>query len=187
MPIVKGFGAAVKANMDFGQQLSSTGAVSGATAAEINKLKQQALDLGKATKYSALEVAQGQEELLKAGRNLNQVFDEMDDTLNLATAGTLEVGRAAEIGSNMVNMFANEGIKMSEVADLMAGTANASAIDVEKLASAKRFGTSMGRQVPFVNPMSLGQGPSRAAAQFDNEQDALIKSVIEAATLSGLT
>jgi TP901 family phage tail tape measure protein len=139
MPIVKGFGYAIKSSMDFNQQLSSTAAISGATAKEMASLREQALKLGKDTKYSAMEVAEGQEEMLKAGRNLNQVFDEMDDVLSLATAGTLEIARAAEIGSNVVNMFAKEGVKMSEVADLMAGTANASAIDVEEFSKTLEY------------------------------------------------
>lgn len=148
VPILKGFGLAIKSSIDFEKQLSATGAISGATGKQMQQLKDQALDLGKATQYSALEVAKGQEEMLKAGRSLNQVFSETDDVLSLATAGGLEIARAAEIGAGTVNMFAKEGIKMSEVANLMAGAANASAIDVEEFS----------KTLEYVGPVAASLG-----------------------------
>ncbi len=60
------------------------------------------------------------------------------------------------------------------------------AIDEEKLGSAKRFGTAMGRQVPTVNPLAIGGGPSRTNAKLMGDQDAFVNSVIEAAIASAL-
>jgi TP901 family phage tail tape measure protein len=131
-PIIGGLAAAVDASMKFEKQLSATGAISDATGKDMEQLKEQALELGKATVFSAQEVAEGQTELLKSGRRLKDVFVEMNDVLSLASAGELEIARASEIGADMMNMFSQQGVKMSEVANIMAGAANSSGIDIEQ-------------------------------------------------------
>jgi hypothetical protein len=65
--VVAGFASAVKTAASFEQQLSQLKAVSGASAAELGKMREAALDLGASTKFSASEVASAQIELAKAG------------------------------------------------------------------------------------------------------------------------
>ncbi|WP_261949060.1 phage tail tape measure protein [Paenibacillus melissococcoides] len=56
-----------KKAIDFEQQISSIQAVSGIAKDAMGEIEQLALDMGAKTKYSALEAAQGIEELVKAG------------------------------------------------------------------------------------------------------------------------
>ncbi len=65
----------------------------------------------------------------------------------------------------------------------------ASAVDVEKLASAKRFGDAMGRNVrgQMPHPLLAGQGPTVSAGREMESQDAFMQQVIEAAVLAGLS
>lgn len=139
MPIVMGLGYAVKASMDFGQQIANTGALSNATAKEMKGLSDQAMKLGRDTQYSSMEVAKGQTEMIRAGRSVTQTFAEMGDVLSLATAGNIAIAKSAEIGSNMLNMFAKQGITMAQVANQMAGAANSSALDVNNLYDSLRY------------------------------------------------
>lgn len=162
-PIIDGFGYAIKSSMDFEQQLDRTGALAGATEQDIKKLKEEAMDLGRKTQYSALKVAQGQTEMIKAGRTLTQTLDEMDDVLNLATAGELSIARASEISANMMNMFSDQGIKAVDVANLMAGAANNSAIDVNE------FYNSMSYVGPVASSLKISfQDVSSAIAVLGN-------------------
>lgn len=139
MPIVKGLAACVKASMDFKQQLSATGAIAQATETEMKGLEDQSIQLGIKTKYTAMEVAQGQEQMIKAGRNVKQVFTEMEDVLNLATAGNIEIARSAEMASNVVNMFAKQNLSMANAANLMAAADNKSATNLELLYSSLQY------------------------------------------------
>lgn len=120
--------------MDFEAQMSSIQALTGATAQQMQQMQTLALQMGAKTKYSALEAAQGIEELLKAGLTPAQVqAGGLEAALNLAAAGGLQLADAAEIMSTALNTFQRDGLSASKAADILAGTANASATSVEEL------------------------------------------------------
>ena len=121
-----------KKSMDFTAEISNIKALTGMQGADIELIRQRALELGKSTKFSALEAAQGMTELLKAGINVKDVLgDASQSALDLAAAGDLFLPEAAEIMSTSMNAF-----KMNDstrVANLLAGAANASATDVREM------------------------------------------------------
>lgn len=121
-------------SMDFEAQLSSIKALTGATAEEMKRINELALKLGASTKYSALEAAQGFEELLKAGLSVSQVENGgAAAALTLASAGGLGLAEAAEIMSTAMNAFKSNGLSAAQTADILAGAANASATGVSDL------------------------------------------------------
>lgn len=120
--------------MDFEAQLSSIKALTGASGAEMAKMQQLALDMGTQTKYSALEAAQGIEELLKAGLTPAAVqAGGLEAALNLATAGGLDLAKASEIMSTALNSYKADAMTAADASNILAGTANASATSVEEL------------------------------------------------------
>ncbi|OCA87289.1 phage tail tape measure protein [Pseudobacillus wudalianchiensis] len=120
--------------IEFEAQLSSIKALTGATAEEMKKMNDLAMDLGAKTKYSALEAAQGIEELLKAGLTPATVqAGGLEAALNLATAGGLDLAKAAEIMSTALNAYKDDAMSAADAANILAGTANASATSVEEL------------------------------------------------------
>lgn len=121
----------VNAAANFEQRMSAIGAVSGATAGELEQLRNKALQLGKDTAFSASESAKAMEELVKAGLTVEEVLNgAADATVNLAAAGEVDMATAATIASNAMNQFNLKAEDMANVADKIAGAANASAIDV---------------------------------------------------------
>ena len=75
-------GFAVKTGMDFEAQMSRVKAISGATGSEFESLKQQAIDLGAATSFSATESAQAMENLASAGFSVSEIMDAMPGMLD---------------------------------------------------------------------------------------------------------
>lgn len=129
--IVAAGGYAVKAATDFEQTMSGVKAVSGATAAEMKGLQGLALQLGKDTSFSASEAAAGIEELVKGGLTIPDIMNgAAKATLDLAAAGGVSLPDAATIAANALAQFNLKGQDMAHVADLIAGAANASALDV---------------------------------------------------------
>ena len=121
----------VKKAMDFESQMASIKALTDATEAQMKQMTALALEQGAATKYSALEAAQGIEELLKAGMTTADVQNGgLAAALNLAAAGGLELSEAAETMATSMNAFKKDALKANQVADILAGTANAAATDV---------------------------------------------------------
>lgn len=135
----RGLKSAVEESMNFEQQMANIKAVSGATGEEMNKMSKLAVDMGAKTKYSSVEAGKGIEELIKAGVSLKDIINGgLEGALNLATAGELELGDAAEIASTALNAFKKDGLSVTDAANLLAGAANASATDVNEL----KFGLS---------------------------------------------
>lgn len=124
----------VDAAMGFEAQLSSIRAVSDANLEQMQQIRALSLQMGKETKYSALESAQGVKELIKAGVSLTDVMNGgLAGALNLAAAGEISVADAAEIASTALNAFKFEALTVTRAADILAGAANASATDVAGL------------------------------------------------------
>ena len=129
-----GLGGAVKVAATFEQALSAVQAVSGATADQMGKVSEAALRIGADTAFTSTEAANAMEELVKAGVSVEDVLGgAADATVALAAAGGVALPRAAEISANALNTFKLTGQDMTHVVDLIAGAANASAIDVDQL------------------------------------------------------
>jgi len=145
-----GFGVAVKAAADFEKSMSGVEAVSGATKKEMEQLRRKALQLGKDTSFSAGESALAMEELVKAGLSVEDVLNgAADATVALAAAGEIDLPTAAAIAANAMNQFGLSAQEMPRVADLIAGAANASAIDVHD------FGMSLAQAGATANLIGL--------------------------------
>jgi TP901 family phage tail tape measure protein len=165
LPAAAAGGYFIKSAADFESGMSSIKAVTGATEGEMDALTKLALKMGQDTKYSALESAQGMEELLKAGLTTEQVLGGgLQGALNLAAAGNIELKDAAEIASTALNAFKADNLSVSKAADILAGAANASATDVGEL----RFGLSMVSAVASGVGMSFEDTTTALAAFAQN-------------------
>ncbi|ENF2771669.1 phage tail tape measure protein [Listeria monocytogenes] len=135
-PVALGLGFATKKAADFEQQMSNT--LSVMSPGEVNEykdaLRELAIQQGADTKYSALEAAQAQEELLKAGLSVKDVIKGgLSGALSLATAGELDLASAAEIAATVLNAFKDDNLSVADAANILAGAANASATGVEEM------------------------------------------------------
>jgi TP901 family phage tail tape measure protein len=132
--IAAGFGYAANKAIDFEKQISSIGAVSGATGSEIELMRKKALQLGADTSFSASEAASAMEELAKAGVSTTAILNgAADATVALAAAGGVDLPTAATIAANAMNQFGLTAQQLPKIVDNIAGAANASAIDVKDL------------------------------------------------------
>lgn len=134
--------------MDFEAAMSKVQALSGATGDELAALEQQARDLGKATVFSASEAAEAMAFLAMAGYDTNQIMSAMPGLLDLAAAGQLELGAAADITTNIMSGFNLEAEKTGQVADVLAKAAASANTSVEQ----------MGDAMSYVGPVAAGAG-----------------------------
>lgn len=141
-------GDSVKKAMDFEAQMLSLQALTGATDKQRKSMQELALAEGMRTKYSSLEAAQAIEELLKAGMNEATVqAGGLKASLNLATAGGLELQEAAEVMSTSMNAFRKDGLSAARTSDILAGTALVAATDVHALGLALAEGGAVADMV----------------------------------------
>lgn len=128
--------AGLEAAGAFEQAFNQIQVISGATGEQFEALQGQALELGAQTSFSAGEAADAMLELSKAGLTVEQVMAAVPGVLDLAAAGGLGLGQAAEIAANALNAFKLPAEETANVANMLAAAANASSVDVKDLADA---------------------------------------------------
>lgn len=143
------FGA-VRVGAGFEEQMSAVLAITQASGAEFDALSAKARELGASTVFSAQEAAEGMEFLARAGFNAEQIIGALPGTLDLAAAGALELGSAADIASNVLTGFGLAAEEAGRVSDVLAKAAASSNTNVQQL----------GEGLKFVAPIAAGLGVS---------------------------
>lgn len=116
--------ASIKMAADFDQQMSTVQANTGATGAELDQLRQAAIEAGASTVYSASESADAINDLGKAGMSVTDILSGgLTGALNLAASDGMAVGDAAEYMANALSMFHLSGSQASQIADTLAAGA----------------------------------------------------------------
>ncbi|GGA72646.1 phage tail tape measure protein [Pseudoclavibacter endophyticus] len=123
--IAVGVGAAVKAYADYDQAMSQVQAATGETAGNMELLSEAAIQAGMDTAYSAVEAADGIENLAKAGVSTADILaGGLTGALDLAAAGSISVASAAETAASTMTQFGLAGSDVAHIADLLSSAAN---------------------------------------------------------------
>jgi len=180
LPIVGALGAAVKTSMDFEAQMSRVGAIAGASADELKKLKESALELGASTSKSATEVAVAQENLAALGFTSKDIIAAMPGVISAAEASAADMAQTADVVASALNIWGIEAGKASRVADVLAESANRTAADITDMqyafkyagAPAAALGVSMEETAASIGIMT------NAGLQGENAGTALRASLL---------
>lgn len=131
---------AVKKFAEFDAAISNVKAVTQESTANMNALRDAALDAGGATIYTATEAANAIEELGKAGISTADILGgALAGSLSLAASGQLEVARAAEITATTLKQYNLAGSEAGRVADVLSAGAGKALGSVEDLAQGLKF------------------------------------------------
>lgn len=131
--------ASVMTAAKFEKQMNRVKAISGATGKEFQQLRDQAIDLGAKSVFSATEVAQAQEMMASAGFNSNQIYAAMPGVMDLAAVSGGDMALASEAAATAVNMFGLEAGKATHVADVFAKAAADTNAEVGDMAEAMKY------------------------------------------------
>ena len=102
-------------------------------------LTKQARELGRTTQYTATQASEAMQFLGMAGLNTNQILAATPSVLNLAIAGNMDLGRTADIASNILTGFNMEAERTGEVADILAQASRSTNVNVEMLGQTMKF------------------------------------------------
>lgn len=129
-----GFAVAVKSAADFNAEMALVKTLSHANASDMDKLSQAALTVGQNIGYSAKQVAQGEEEMIKAGVSVKDILGGgLKGALDLAAAGQTDVATATSIAASALTEFGLSGKDVPHVADELAAGADKALGSVEDL------------------------------------------------------
>lgn len=138
-PIV-GIGAAsLKMAGDFEQAMNEVAALSGATGSELDQLRAKAREMGAATMFSASEAADAMGFLAMAGFDTNQVLEAIPGTLQLAASAQMDLGRAADIVSNILTGYNKTTEDLAHVNDVLVKAFTSANTNLEQLGEAMKY------------------------------------------------
>lgn len=124
---------AVKQAADFDTEMRKAGAIAGASAKELDAMRDAALDLGAKTSESASSVAQAMTEMAAKGFTANQTIAAMPGVIAAAEASGEDLALAADTVASALNIWGLEASESSRVADILAMSANVSAAGIDDL------------------------------------------------------
>lgn len=112
-------------------------------------LRQQARDLGATTMFDAVDAAQGQAFLAMAGFTPEAIRAAMPGLLDTALAGDTELGRTADIASNILSQFALDPSAMGNVSDVLVGAFTRSNTSLEQLGETMKYAGTVAEGLAF--------------------------------------
>ena len=168
----------LKAAMDFEQGMAEVGAITRANDTDMVHLTENAREMGRTTKFSATQAAQGQKFLAMAGFKTDQIIDSMSGMLDLAAAANMDLGRTADITSNILTGFGMDATQMTRVANVMALAFSSSNTNVEQLGYAMKYAAPQAK--------ALGFSIEQTAAIVSKLSDAGIQGEMAGTTLRGM-
>lgn len=124
------------AGMSFDSAMSQVAATMGTTVDKIGNVEAKAEEMGRTTKYTATEAAEGMNILAQAGLSADEQISGIGTVLNLASAGAMSLEESASYTAGAVKGFGDSMSNASYYADLMAKGATLANTDVRGLGEA---------------------------------------------------
>lgn len=132
------FRSILQGTASFEQGMKNVGAVSGATAEELDQLAEAALRAAASTRFNPAQTTEALYALASSGQNATEQMASLDNVLNLAEAGQAELGRATELVTSTLNQFELAASDSGRVVDVYTASIGASALNVDRLQVAMR-------------------------------------------------
>lgn len=141
----------IKNAVGFEQAMAKTGAITRATAKEMEALTASARLMGKTTQFTAMEAADAQRMLGMAGFKTKQIIEALPHTLNLAAAGAIDLATAADISSNILSGFGLQAKDLGRVNDILVNTFTSSNTTLETLGETMKYAAPIakGLKIPL--------------------------------------
>lgn len=112
---------------------------------EFVRLREQAILLGKTTRYSASEAAAAQHFLAMAGFEVQEIYEAMPATLDLAASANMDLGSAANIVTNIMAGFGKEAKNLGQATDVVARAVTRSNMNVSMLGESMKYAAAVSR------------------------------------------
>lgn len=152
--------AMLKTAGDFEQGMNKVRAITQASEEDFISLENQAKKLGKTTRFSASQASEGMSFLAMAGFETNEILSAMPNVLTLAASANLDLGRSADIVSNVMQGFGQDSQQLSASVDVLTKAFVSSNTDLSQLGQAMKF------VAPVANAMGVSFEEATAAVGF---------------------
>ncbi len=125
--------AVVKASLSYEEAINDLRVFTDLTEDSIDKLKDQARELGKGGRFGAKEVLAGQRALFQGQFSLNEVLREMGHIVNSATASLVPLDQRAQEVVTILKQWKLEASDTQDVTDLLGAASKQAGFDIKVL------------------------------------------------------
>jgi TP901 family phage tail tape measure protein len=187
------FRTAAHSVVRFSKAMGEVAAITNANTRALSMMTREAQDLGATTMFTASQAAEGLKFLSMAGLNAAEATKSLKATLNLAQAGAIDLGTAADISTNILTAFRLEAEDLADVVDDIATVASRSNTSIVQLgdamkyvsASASAFGISMQETSAAIGVLSdagmqaslAGTGLRQVFIRITGQSAAMVKGM----------
>jgi TP901 family phage tail tape measure protein len=142
---------------DFQTAMAGVAAVTRATSTELEAMRDIAAELGRTTRFTAAQAADGLRFLGMAGFEASEAIAAIPAVLDLAAASGMELAQTADIASNIMSGFGIAASEAGAVADVLAAAASRANTNVQQL------GSGMSYAAPIAAAMGVSLQDASAA------------------------
>lgn len=132
-PLAVAFGAGINAASDFEDIMAEIGARTGATAEEMRRISDFALEMGANTAFSAQQAGDAFLQLLSSGQSVEEAMATLPAVLDAAAASGEDLGTTADTLTDIMASFSLGVESAADVANILAQAAGASSADMASL------------------------------------------------------
>ena len=170
--------ATLEVGVNFDSQMSKVEAIAGATADEVERLRDKAKEMGQTTKFTATEAGEAFEYMAMAGWKTEDMLQGIEGIMNLAAASGAELGVTSDIVTDALTAFGYSAEDAGHFADILAAAATNSNTNVEM----------MGESFKYVAPLcgTLGYSAEDAAVALGLMANSGIKADMAGTSLRNL-
>jgi TP901 family phage tail tape measure protein len=148
--IIQGLKGVLTTFAQFESQMAAVRAISGATADQFKDLAASAQELGRTTVFTAIQVAELQEEFARLGFSTEEILAAQAATLDLASATGESLSSAAAIAGSSMRAFGLEASQITRVTNVMGASFTGSALNLERFTQSMKFAAPIAREAGFT-------------------------------------
>lgn len=151
--------AASKTYMDFESQMSRVEAITGATASEMDIVKEKAEEMGRTTSFTATEAGQAFEYMAMAGWKPVEMLDGIAPVMDLAAASGEDLGNVSDIVTDAITAFGLEAKDASRFTDVLAAAATNANTNVSMMGESFKYAAPVAGSLNYsIEDMALAIG-----------------------------
>lgn len=150
LPIIALGTAAVKTAADFDASMSKVAAVSGASGADFDALRNKAREMGATTKFSATEAADAMNYMAMAGWKTEDMLSGVEGIMNLAAASGADLATTSDIVTDALTAFGRSAEDSARLADIMAAASSNANTNVEMMGETFKYAAPVAGALGFT-------------------------------------
>jgi len=152
-------GIAASVGVEFDSSMSKVQAVSGATGAQFEQLRDKAREMGAKTKFSASEAAEAMNYMAMAGWKTNQMLEGIEGVMNLAAASGEDLATTSDIVTDALTALGYSAADSGRLADVMAAASSNANTNVSMMGETFKYAAAVAGAMNYsMEDLALATG-----------------------------